>query len=220
MDFLLQRKSHLFYLKWNNSKCFLRLSVWRSCCIFCFTGHRQLAKLMPHNCPSALNFCACPYPLDVCALQRHSLLYFAEILAHFGKDIYDTTKKTRKEKGDFLGSFCPFKFFFLVCFSTNFLCYVITSQGWNNCISGLSYLGDQSGLVMLLYHPKGFFCSPCGVCVVYPHCHSSSLCPHPFPKFLLFPHRFLSAPGIAEMCVLQANGKETDTVKTVTFSSS
>lgn len=124
--FSVAEESHLFYLKWNNSKCFLRLSVWRSCWIFCFTGHKWLAELVPHTCPSALSFCACPMHCHVCELQPHFLLCFAEMLASWGKGIYETTKKTRKEKGDFLGYFCQFKSFFWFAFPlTSYFMYLL-----------------------------------------------------------------------------------------------
>lgn len=55
------------------------------------------------------------------------------------------------------------------------------------------------------------------LCVVYPHCHSSRLCPAPSLS-LLFAHRFLSAPGmLAEMSILQANGKEAHSRTVTTF---
>lgn len=41
-------------------------------------------------------------PRSVCALRLHFSLHSAEIIAHLGKSISNTSKQTRKEKGNFL----------------------------------------------------------------------------------------------------------------------
>lgn len=76
-----------------------------------------------------------------------------------------------------------------------------------------SYLNDQNWLSDTIIPPQRFllFQRIGFLCVVYPYCHSLSLCPAPFQSFCcLHTGFFLHLELLAEMSALQANEKEAD----------